>query len=127
MNKFCLIFLTGFYLITSSVTHATETSSMLSEKLYKQGDPDLVLVLYDNPMEEHKVIRELKNYGYNVKIEKELNAAIEVLKRQAAKLGAHAVIVLSPEHSKSIDSGAGKDYEDKNVSAKAIRYKHFYY
>jgi len=127
MNKFCLIFLTGFYLIASSITHATESSSISSEKLYKQGNPDLVLVLYDNPMEEHTVISLLKIHGYDVKNEKELNAAIEALKKQAAKLGAHAVIILSPEYNKNIDSGSGKDYEDKNISAKAIRYKHFYY
>ena len=47
-----------------------------------------------NPMEEHKVISIVIASGYDVRNEKQLEAAIEVLKKESAKLGAHAVIIL---------------------------------
>jgi hypothetical protein len=78
MNKFYLIFLTGFYLITGSIAQAVESSSMLSDNTYEPTDTERVLVLYDNPMEEHTVISVLITRGYNVKIKKELDAAIEI-------------------------------------------------
>ena len=127
MNKFYLIFLTGLYLITGSIAQAVESSSMPSDNTYEPTDPERVLVLYDNPMEEHTVISVLITRGYNVKIEKELDAAIEVLKKEAARVGAHAVIIIPPDHNKHVEPGVEKDDEDKNISAKAIRYKHFYY
>jgi hypothetical protein len=127
MNKFYLIFLTGFYLITGSIAQAVESSSMLSDNTYEPTDTERVLVLYDNPMEEHTVISVLITRGYNVKIKKELDAAIEVLKKEAARVGAHAVIILPPVHNKNVEPGVEKDDEDKNISGKAIRYKHFYY
>jgi len=100
---------------------------MPSDNTYEPTDPERVLVLYDNPMEEHTVISVLITRGYNVKIEKELDAAIEVLKKEAARVGAHAVIIIPPDHNKHVEPGVEKDDEDKNISAKAIRYKHFYY
>jgi len=97
---------------------------MPSVNTYESTDPERVLVLYDNPMEEHTVISVLITRDYNVKIEEQLDAAIEVLKKEAARVGAHAVIILPPDHNKNIKHDAD---EDKNISAKAIRYKHFYY
>ncbi len=81
MNKFNLIFLTGFYLITGSIAQAVDSSSIQSDNSYEPTDPERVLVPYDNPMKEHKVISVLITRGYNVKIEKELDAAIEILKK----------------------------------------------
>jgi len=127
MNKYYLIFLTVFYLFTASIAQAVESSSVPSDSAHEPSKVERILVLYDNPMEEHTVISELIAHGYNAKIEKELNAAIEVLKKQAVKVGAHAVIVLPPGQNKNVESVAEKDNEDKNISAKAIRYKHFYY
>lgn len=127
MNKFYLIFLTGLFLITGSIAQAVESSSIPSENTYEPTDPERVLVLYDNPMEEHTVISVLITRGYNVKIEKELDAAIEVLKKEAAKVGAHAVIFLPPGQNKNVKPGVEKDDEDNDISGKAIRYKHFYY
>ena len=75
-------------------------------------------------MEEHTVISVLITRGYNVKIEEQLDAAIEVLKEEAARVGAHAVIILPRGHDKNVEHDAD---EDKIISAKAIRYKHFYY
>ena len=100
---------------------------MPSNITYEPTDPERILVLYDNPMEEHTVISVLITRGYNVKIEEQLDAAIEVLKEEAARVGAHAVIILPPGHNKSVEPGVEKDHEDKKISAKAIRYKHFYY
>ena len=57
MNKFYLIFLAVFYLATGSITQAVENPSMPSDNTYAPTDPGRVLVLYDNPMEEHTVIR----------------------------------------------------------------------
>ena len=94
---------------------------------YEPTDPERVLVLYDNPMEEHTVISVLITGGYNVKIKKELDAAIEVLKKEAARVGAHAVIILPPGHNKNVEPGVEIDDKDKSISGKAIRYKHFYY
>jgi len=127
MNKFYLILLTGLYLTTGSIAQAVESSSMPSDNTYEPTDPERVLVLYDNPMEQHTVISVLITPGYNIKIEKELDAAIEVLKKEAARLGAHAVIILPPGYDNNVESGVARDDEDKNISAKAIRYKHFYY
>ena len=78
-------------------------------------------------MEEDTVISLLITRGYDVKIEEQLNAAIEVLKEESAKVGAYAVIILPPDHDKNVEAGVEKDDEDKVISAKAIRYKHFYY
>ena len=100
---------------------------MQSDNTYEPTDTERVLVLYDNPMEEHTVISVLITRGNNVKIEKELDAAIEVLKKEAARVGAHAVIILTPGHNKNVEPGVEKDDKDKNISGKAIRYKHFYY
>ena len=131
MNKFYLLFLTGLYLTTGSIAQAVESSSMLSDNSYAPTDPERVLVLYDNPMEEHTVISVLITPAYNAKIEKELNTAIAILKKEAAKVGAHAVILLATGHNNkvepNVESGAEKYDEDKNITAKAIRYKHFYY
>lgn len=127
MNKFYLIFLTGFCLFTGSIAQAVESSAVPIDKVYEPGKPERILVLYDNPMEEHTVISVLITHGYNVKIEKELNAAIEVLKKQAARAGAHAIIVLPTGYNKNVESVVKKDNIDKIISAKAIRYKHFYY
>ena len=127
MNKFYLILLTGLYLITGSTAQAVESSSMQSGNSYEPTDPERVLVLYDNPMEEYTVISVLITRGHNVKIEKELQAAIRVLKKEAASIGAHAVIILPPGHDENVEPGDEKDDKDKKISAKAIRYKHFYY
>ncbi len=124
MNRFYLIFLTALYLTTGSVAQAVESSSVPSDNSYAPTDPERVLVLYDNPMEEYTVISVLITRGYNVKIEEQLDAAIEVLKEEAARVGAHAVIILPPDHDKNVEHDAD---EDKIISAKAIRYKHFYY
>lgn len=127
MNKFYLIFLVVFYLATGSITQAVENPSMPSDNTYAPTDPGRVLVLYDNPMEEHTVISVLIARGYNIKIEKELDRAIEVLKKGAARIGAHAVIILPPDHNENIEPGIKKHEKDANISAKAIRYEHFYY
>ena len=127
MNKFNLILLTVLFLCTGSIAHAAESLSTASDNNYEPTDPELILVLYDNPMEEHKVISVVIASGYNVKNEKELEAAIEVLKKESAKLGAHAVIILPHDHNNNVETGIGNDHEDKNISGKAIRYKHFYY
>ena len=124
MNRFYLIFLTGLYLTTGSVAQAVESSSVPSDNTYALTDSERVLVLYDNPMEEYTVISVLITRGYNVKIEEQLDAAIEVLKEEAARVGAHAVIILPPDHDKNVEHDAD---EDEIISAKAIRYKHFYY
>ena len=124
MYRFYLIFLTALYLTTGSVAQAVESSSVPSDNSYAPTDPERVLVLYDNPMEEYTVISVLITRGYNVKIEEQLDAAIEVLKEEAARVGAHAVIILPPDHDKNVEHDAD---EDKIISAKAIRYKHFYY
>jgi predicted xylose isomerase-like sugar epimerase len=124
MYRFYLIFLTALYLTTGSVAQAVESSSVPSDNSYAPTDPERVLVLYDNPMEEHTVISVLITRGYNVKIEEQLDAAIEVLKEEAARVGAHAVIILPPDHDKNVEHDAD---EDEIISAKAIRYKHFYY
>jgi predicted xylose isomerase-like sugar epimerase len=124
MNRFYLIFLTGLYLTTGSVAQAVESSSVPSDNTYALTDSERVLVLYDNPMEEYTVISVLITRGYNVKIEEQLDAAIEVLKEEAARVGAHAVIILPRGHDKNVEHDAD---EDKIISAKAIRYKHFYY
>ena len=100
---------------------------MPSGYTYEPTDPERVLVLYDNPMEEHTVISVLITRGYNVTIKKQLDAAIEVLKKEAASAGAHAVIILPPVHNNNVEPGVEKQDEDKKISAKAIRYKHFYY
>ena len=68
MNKFYLIFLTGFILITGSIAQVVESSSIPSDNTYEPTDPERVLVLYDNLMEEHTVISVLITRGYNVKI-----------------------------------------------------------
>jgi predicted xylose isomerase-like sugar epimerase len=124
MNRFYLIFLTGLYLTTGSVAQAVESSSVPSDNTYALTDSERVIVLYDNPMEEYTVISVLITRGYNVKIEEQLDAAIEVLKEEAARVGAHAVIILPRGHDKNVEHDAD---EDKIISAKAIRYKHFYY
>ena len=120
MNKFYLLFLTGLYLTTGSIAQAVESSSMLSDNSYAPTDPERILVLYDNPMEEHTVISVLITSGYNAKIEKELNTAIGILKKEAAKVGAHAVILLATGHNNKvepdIESGVETfdEDEDKN-------------
>ena len=124
MYRFYLIFLTALYLTTGSVAQAVENSSVPIDNTYAPTDPERVLVLYDNPMEEYTLISVLITRGYNVKVEEQLDAAIEVLKEKAAKVGAHAVIILPPDHDKNVEHDAD---EDKIISAKAIRYKHFYY
>ena len=124
MNSFYLIFLTGLYLVTGSIAQALESSSLQNDNTYAPTDPERVLVLYDNPMEEHTVISVLITRGYNFKIEEQLYAAIEVLKEEAARIGAHAVIILPPDQNKNVEHDTD---EDKIISAKAIRYKHFYY
>ena len=100
---------------------------MPSDNSYGPTDPERILVLYDNPMEEHKVINVVIASGYDVRDEKQLEAAIEVLKKESAELGAHAVIVLPYGHDGNIEPGVEKDHEDKKVYGRAIRYKHFYY
>jgi len=54
---------------------------MPSDNNYEPTDPERILVLYDNPMEEHKVISVVVASGYDVRNEKQLEAAIEVLKK----------------------------------------------
>lgn len=127
MNKFNLFILTVFYLISGSISQAAESTSMPSDNTYEPTDPERILVLYDNPMEEHKLISVVIASGYDVRNEKQLEAAIEVLKKESAKLGAHAIIVLPYGHDENIEPGVEKDHEDKKISGKAIRYKHFYY
>ena len=127
MNKFNLFLLTVFYLISGSITHAAETTSTPSDDSYEPTDPERILVLYDNPMEEHKVISVVIASGYDVRDEKQLEAAIEVLKKDSAKLGAHAVIVLPYGHDGNIEPGVETEHDDKKVYGRAIRYKHFYY
>ena len=119
--------MTVFYLFTGSITQAAESTSMPSDNSYEPTDPERILVLYDNPMEQHKVISVLIANGYDVRNEKQLQVAIEVLKKESAKLGAHAVIILPHGHDKSVEPGVEKDHDDKKISGKAIRYKHFYY
>ena len=127
MNRFYLIFLTGLYLTTGSVVQAVESSSVPSDNTYEPTDPERILVLYDNPMEEHKVISVLIASGFDVRDEKQLETAIELLKKESAKLGAHAIIILPHGHDESVGPGVEKDHDDKKISGKAIRYKHFYY
>lgn len=127
MNKVILILLTGFYLISTSTIQAVESSSVPSDNSYEPTDPERILVLYDNPMEEHTVISLLIARGHDIKNEKELDTAIGILKKQAASVGAHAVIILPPEHDDNVELGTAKNDKFKKVSAKAIRYKHFYY
>ena len=127
MNNFNLILLTVFYLISGSISQAAETTPMPSDNSYEPTDPARILVLYDNPMEEHKLINVVIASGYDVRNEKQLEAAIEVLKKESAKLGAHAVIVLPYGHDGNVEPGVETEHDDKKVSGKAIRYKHFYY
>jgi hypothetical protein len=127
MNKPALIFLTGFYLLTAENAQAVESSSLASDSSYEPTDPERILVLYDNPMEEHTVIGLVIARGHDIKNEKELDTAIGILKKQAASVGAHAVIILPPEHDDNVELGIAKGDKFKKVSAKAIRYKHFYY
>jgi len=110
-------------------------SSKSAQHVYESADSGRVLVLYDNPMEEHTVLSMLIIRDYNFKIKKELDAAIELLKKEAASLGAHAIIVLSPEQNTGQNTGQNTNFkfnakykaEEKTISAKAIRYKHWYY
>jgi len=81
MYRFYLIFLTALYLTSGSITQAAESTSMPSDNNYEPTDPERILVLYDNPMEEHKVISVVVASGYDVRNEKQLEAAIEVLKK----------------------------------------------
>ena len=127
MNKMYIILMTGFYLFTGVLAQAAESSSVPANNAYKPGQSERILVLYDNPMEEHTVISVLITRDYNPKNAKQLNSAIEVLKQQAAKLGAHAIIILAPDQNKSANEVTGKGNDDWHISAKAIRYKHFYY
>ena len=127
MNKPALIFLTGFYLVTAANAQAVESSSLASDSSQQATDPGRILVLYDNPMEEHTVISLVIARGYDIKKEKQLDAAIGVLKKQAASVGAHAIIVLPPEYNDISKSGINQGGDIKKLSAKAIRYKHFYY
>ncbi|MBT8119416.1 MAG: hypothetical protein KJN89_06820 [Gammaproteobacteria bacterium] len=127
MNKVILVLLTGFYLISTSTIQAVESSSVPSDNSYEPTDPERILVLYDNPMEEHTVISLVIARGHDIKNEKELDTAIGILKKQAASVGAHAVIILPPEHDDNVELGTAKGDKFKKVSAKAIRYKHFYY
>jgi len=126
MNKLYLIIVTVICLLTGSNVQAIDGSSVPSDITHVQSKVERILVLYDNPMEEYTVINTLIAHGYSVKIEKELIAAIDVLKKQAAAVDAHALIIIQPVH-KSVESATEKDIEDEKISAKAIRYKHFYY
>jgi len=143
MKKIYLIFLTGFYLLclpdayvnanedalldVHENVQAVESSSGLSEHIYEPTDSGRLLVLYGNPMEEHTVLSRLIIRNYDFKIKKELDAAVELLKKEAAKLGAHAIIVLSPVQSTGLNSDVRNNAEEQTISAKAIRYKHWYY
>lgn len=127
MNNLNLIFSVSLYLFTGTVTHAAENSSAPGEITYEPTDPERVLVLYDNPMEEHTVISVVIAPGYNIKDENELKTAINVLKEKSSRIGAHAVIVSPPAHNNNVKPGIEKDDESKIITGKAIRYKHFYY
>jgi methionine-rich copper-binding protein CopC len=127
MNKVILILLTGFYLNCASIAQAVADSSVPSDNSYEPTAPERILVLYDNPMEEHTLINVVVARGYDIKNEKELAAAIEVLKKESAKAGAHAVIVLPPEYNDNSKPGINQVGDIKILSGKAIRYKHFYY
>ena len=127
MNKIILILLTGFYLVSISTVEAVESSAEPRDNSYESTDPERILVLYDNPMEEHTVISLVIAHGYDIKDEKELNAAIGVLKQQAATAGAHAVIVLPPDYNDNSEPGINQGGDIKKLSGIAIRYKHFYY
>ena len=127
MNRVILILVTGLYLITASTAQAVEDSPVPSDNSYEPTDPERILVLYDNPMEEHTLISVVIVRGYDIKDEKELAAAIEALKKESAKVGAHAVIVLPPEYNNNSEPGIDQGGDIKILSGKAIHYKHFYY
>jgi len=147
MKKLYLVFLTGLYLLCLPGAHvsadggvlpdvhetvydnvqAVESLSGLSEHIYEPTDSTRLLVLYGNPMEEHTVLSRLIIRNYNFKIKKELDTAVELLKKEAAKLGAHAIIILSPVQGAGLNPGVRNNAEEQTISAKAIRYKHWYY
>ena len=67
MNRVILILVTGLYLITASTAQAVEDSPMPSDNSYEPTDPERILVLYDNPMEEHTLISVVIVRGYDIK------------------------------------------------------------
>jgi uncharacterized protein YbjQ (UPF0145 family) len=78
-------------------------------------------------MEEHTVTGVVEAHGYNIEDKNDLDQAIKILKVEAARIGAHAVIVMPPRDNEVTDTD-NKDADKPNViSGKAIRYKHFYY
>jgi uncharacterized protein YbjQ (UPF0145 family) len=115
--------------LTAAAIHnvyAVEISDMQVNS-YVATDPDHVLVLYDNPMEQHKVISVVNVHGYDVKDATQLKAAIAALKQQAASVGAHAVVIMRPDSNHTSVHGKENPAEATSLSAKAIRYKYFYY
>ena len=114
-------------LLASLSVMAEEQGSGVKNNEHKndqQKNLERILVLYDNPMEEYSVLGLIEVSGYNIKNEKQRNAAIRALKIRAGSLKAHAIILQNPTQSRGEQAGVNKD---NYVSAKAIRYKHFYY
>ena len=127
MYRLYSLLLSAIFLSTASIAGSTQHKDSPGKNALQNNHPERILILYDNPMEEHTVIGMVEAHGYNIKDENDLAKAIKILKAEAARVGAHAVILMPPGNSKDADTG-DKDADKRNViSGKAIRYKHFYY
>lgn len=127
MYKLYFLLLSVIFLSTACIAGSTQDTDSPGKNTQQNNHPERILILYDNPMEEHTVTGIVQAHGYNIEDEKDLQKAIGILKIEAARIGAHAVILMPPRDSEDTDS-ENKDADKPNViSGKAIRYKHFYY
>jgi len=120
MYRLYSLLLSAIFLSTASIAGSTQHKDSPGKNALQNNHPERILILYDNPMEEHTVIGMVEAHGYNIKDENDRLNAIKILKAEAAAAGAHAVILMPPRNSKDAEKGSV-------ISGKAIRYKHFYY
>jgi uncharacterized protein YbjQ (UPF0145 family) len=127
MYRLYSLLLSAIFLSTASIAGSTQHTDSPGKNAQQNNDPERILILYDNPMEEHTVIGMVEAHGYNIEDENDLAKAIKVLKVEAARVGAHAVILMPPQNSEDADTENKDTGKDNLISGKAIRYKHFYY
>lgn len=97
-------------------------SSMTTGQKYQPTATTRIEILYDEPKKKFTVIGIVEGRGYGITREIEKERALEGLKKEAAGIGAHAVILTSTGRNELTWVGGESAGSEKLISGKAIRY-----
>lgn len=112
-----------FFLVLSGCSQLSDSSHMSVSENYSPTNASDIIILFEAPAEAYTVIGLVESGGLALTDAKKKERSMLAIKKEAASIGANAVIITSSS-MKTVRNFDGESAGEENILAgKAIRYK----